>query len=47
MNWLDAEQEEDDKESAGVIWCGNEVRKWFFMITNYYINEEINQIGEA
>lgn len=44
INWLEAEQEDNDMEVIGIICCGNEVRKWFFTITNYYTNEEINQI---
>lgn len=47
VNWLKAEREDDDMKAAGIICHGNEVRKWFFMITNYYINEEINQIWET
>lgn len=43
VNWLEVEWEDDDyMEVVGIICYGNEVRKWFFMIINYYINEEIN-----
>lgn len=48
VNWLEVEHEDDNgMEAAGITCHSNKGRKWIFIITNYYINEEINQIWET